>query len=177
VRHHGFVKVSLAGPIKELLNDRFGWFPEWWDNRDWKEGVDPVHGSRLIHKDGDWLLERHSPRTWAQWLGTEVGRRLDPDCWVRLLGVKWDALRAENPNVRMVVSDVRFNNEALYIQSLGGTLAKIVRPQPNIPTIAKHSSENGVAPHYINAIVHNDGDIQDFELALAHELYLLDKLP
>lgn len=74
----------------------------------------------------DWLtlIMRH-PETWTprfilQTLGTDFGRRLHPDVWVRL------AFDHKYP--KMVISDARFDNEFLATVKNGGELWSIERP-------------------------------------------------
>jgi hypothetical protein len=162
VRYHGFTKYSLATPIKELLNARFGWTPEMWANRDWKEAAIPACGFNSAH--GSFF----SPRAWAQWLGTEVGRTLDPDVWTRLMIRKWAELTKANPEARMVVSDVRFDNEALAISKLGGEVLHIYRPDAG--AVLDHLSEAGVSSALVDLSITNTQTVQEFELQVGRRL-------
>ena len=62
-----------------------------------------------------------------QYVGTEVERKKDPNCWVKKVS---DRIDKENPEVS-VISDVRFPNEANWIKSKGGILIKILRLMPD----------------------------------------------
>ena len=138
VDKRGFIKMGLADPIKRMLNDRFGWEPSYWEDREWKEAPHECNGY-----DGG--REYFSPRSWAQWLGTEVGRRLDPDIWVRALSVR---LAQSSGNV--LIPDIRFDNEAV----LADRVILVVREAA--PPVSKHSSENGVSSRYVDHVVHNN---------------------
>lgn len=72
-----------------------------------------------------------SPRKAYQFLGTEVLRDYDPDVWVRNIG----SVRG-----KVVVSDVRFENEAEYIFSNGGVVVEVVNPR--LVAEDGHISEN-----------------------------------
>lgn len=142
VRQHRFVKRPLAAPIKAALNTMFGWLPEDWEDREWKEARAPELGNR-------------SPRYLAQTLGTEWGRDLVvDDLWLRLMEREWNHVLAMSSDVGMVVPDVRFVNEAERIRQLGGMVVRIVRP--NGPKVEAHSSEAGLPDSAVDMTVLND---------------------
>jgi hypothetical protein len=89
--------------------------------------------------DGAWMTERalkeqpttlgFSYRHLAQTLGTEWGRlKLAPDFWLRVLRHKLDGPHMQGHNV--VISDVRFPNEAELITQRGGVVVRVLRDQP-----------------------------------------------
>lgn len=97
---------------------------------------------------GEWITERalkeqpssigYSYRHLAQTLGTEWGRKgLDDGIWTRIAAHK--IAHAAQHGHSVVVSDVRFPNEAAWLQSLGGTLVRIERP--HVPGVRLHESE------------------------------------
>ncbi len=138
VEQHKYCRRALADPIRELLNERFGWEPEFWTSRTWKETRVASAGNK-------------SPRDWAQWLGTDVGRELaGDDVWVYTLARDW--ARMEHP--LLVVPDIRFDNEAEWIHSIGGVMVNVERP--GIAQIHPHRSENGVDPALIDLNIRND---------------------
>lgn len=161
-REYGYVRYSLADPIKDLLNARFGWSPTYWESREWKEAPWPAHGS-----DQTFLIPRpFSPRSWAQWLGTEVGRTLaGPDVWVNALFAK---AASEGNYGCMVIPDVRFNNEAEAVQKKGGIVINVWR---DVPAVEGHVSERGVDDLYIDYEIRNSGTK---EQAWAHAKKILD---
>ena len=81
----------------------------------------------------------HSYRELAQTLGTEWGRNLDANLWVRLADHKLDQalLRGEN----VVITDVRFDNEMDWLHRRGGTLVRIQRE--GMRDVRPHVSEQG----------------------------------
>jgi hypothetical protein len=138
---YGYVKYAFAAPIKQLLNARFGWSMEQWKDRAWKETPSLMHGSAGSNR-------RFSPRSWAQWLGTEVGRFISPMVWVDLMEREFRA-----HDRRMVITDVRFDNEAERVRLLGGRVWCIVRPSAR--AIAPHISEQGVQSKLLDALLAN----------------------
>jgi|GEM_PF-2254359 len=74
-----------------------------------------------------------------QWWGTDVRRAQDPMYWVKRLN-EW--LVANSPD-SLVIGDVRFQSEAKFIRSFGGSLFRI-HPYwgwKSKPEIARHVSE------------------------------------
>lgn len=119
--HHDFRQYAFADPMKDMLTMTFG------DK----------------FRDGDreqpiaWLGK--SPRQLTQTLGTEWGRdQVHPDLWVLIANEQWKARKARGES--LVVSDVRFANEAKWILDQGGTLIEIIRP--GAETVNAHMSEN-----------------------------------
>lgn len=159
----GYARYSLADPIKDLLNARFGWKPEWWDNREWKETPRYIHGCSSY-------LAAFSPRSWAQWLGTEVGRTLaGDDVWVNALLAK---AAANGHGKRCVVPDVRFNNEARKIQEMGGIIIHVFR---DVPSVEAHVSERGVDDLYLDYTINNNGTVEESDLQLRQILERWEK--
>ena len=152
VHKYAYRKYSLAGPIKRMLAALFN-LPELpWGDRDWKEK--PIVGN-------------HSPRVLAQTLGTEWGRSLSDSFWLDMFRREWDQWK--NYPTGVVVSDIRFNNEAQYIRSLGGCVVVIERG--SIQAVADHVSEKGIRKNKRDITLSNSSDIRGLqdaaELALA----------
>lgn len=161
LRNHGYIPKGFADKIKGVLNQRFGWNPRMWEDRTWKESQSPYFGCRLSYAG----LEEFSPRSWAQWLGTEVGRAIfGQDIWISLA---MGELHYEN---RYIFADVRFPNEATAIRDRGGVVIEILRD--NVAPVNDHVSETPLPTHLIDYHVPNNGSRKDLEnaliLSLAH---------
>ena len=144
-----FTRYTLAMPLKKGLEAMLGIDLGVWDDRQRKEAVIP------------WLGK--SPRQVAQTLGTEWGRQLvHPDLWVKLMLRKWDEVR-HSLSPRMVVTDVRFDNEAAAIIEAGGTVWRIDRE--GVAPVAAHSSEAGVSRNLITGVVKNYGSLDELEVS------------
>jgi hypothetical protein len=143
VTRHDFTKVSWATPLKAALA-AMG-FPEPAD-RALKEV--PIPGFNF------------SWRQAAQALGTEWGRALDPDIWVKIVG---EQLRA-SPERLWVISDVRFENEAAMIRSLGGVVIHLHGRRADLGGAEAHASEKGVKGSDADWNIENAGvDLQQFK--------------
>ena len=93
-----------------------------------------------------------SPRKIYQLLGTEVGRGIDVNIWVK----NAEMFVKKNAGWTVVVTDVRFDNEASWIHNRGGVVINIVRDKDDIVE-NKHSSEGGLKPENIDFTVYNNG--------------------
>lgn len=111
-------------------------------------------------------------RKLLQWLGTEWGRdTISQTLWVDL----WKAEVTKNLSrgKLVVCDDVRFDNEAQAVKSLGGLTIKIIsdKTDKRIDTqsgINNHSSEAGIHYSYIDAMVENNGTLEEFQAKLTH---------
>jgi mannitol-specific phosphotransferase system IIBC component len=76
--------------------------------------------------------------------------------------------RIDNSNAKyIIICDVRFDNEAEFIRSLGGKIIKIERNmESNDGKTTKHSghiTEKGISPDLIDAIIENNASIEEFQ--------------
>lgn len=100
-----------------------------------------------------------SRRQLWQTLGTEWGRQMiHPDIWLTVAG--WE-LERNGPG--MVISDVRFENEATWIRRRGGVIVHISRPNRELVHGSQtHKSEAGIESRYGDYKIFNDGDLASF---------------
>lgn len=156
VRQLAFKRVAFADPIKDALNAIFEWDPGMWLDREWKEAPLPYAGG--------------SPRELAQTLGTEWARdTVDPDFWVKVM---WRRLLDGGcEHERVVISDVRFPNEATWIREHGGY---VINASRDLDTkVTEHSSESGLAWDKIDFQLANSGGVLQLEketVALVRDL-------
>lgn len=137
--YFGFYHYAFAGPVKHFVNDMFDW-----DNRHssgvLKEEVDPYWG--------------FSPRQAYQLFGTEFGRALNPNIWIMMMQRR---LQKKKPR-KVVISDVRFPNEALFIRN-NGILLHVFRE--NKEKVIEHSSEIPIKTQPGDLAVSNNGTIEE----------------
>lgn len=152
VAEHGFQKVSLATPLKQIVGKVFPKFteeslygPSHLRNQthpDYKlsgdcpicskkmQVVDSGTGILLVCRCGFSHGPNLDPRLALQSLGTDWGRRLYPDVWVDYL---FSEIDIENPNQAFCISDVRFANEVGAIIKNGGFVIRLKRKKPMDP--------------------------------------------
>ena len=150
IEHHGFVRGRFAGALKDMLRAYLAY-----------RGCDPATIDRLV--DGD-LKEKPSrwlggqtPRRTMEWLGGSGRDYMGEDFWI---GTEADKLQADGPT-RVVVEDVRYANEGVWIGEQGGITVEVVRPgqQPR-----DHRTERAQAAVKADlAIMNYDGDLASTE--------------
>jgi len=127
VEAHGFVQMAFADTIRQVALV-----------------IDPyVHFFRLSDVIGmiGWEKAKRYPevRRLLQVIGTEAGRDVHgSDVWV---DKTFAAIEELGPNQPVVLTDVRFDNEARRLRSLGGRLVRIQRQTDNQDTVLAHRSE------------------------------------
>lgn len=165
VEQYDFEKIAFAQPIKDAAQIIFGLYPEVFIDRELKERVIP------------WLGK--SPRQIAQLIGTEFGRQhFGDDIWIKVAKQRIDAWREEvvdqtfHPLCGIVITDVRFENEAAFVRAEGGVVWHIHRP--GVDPVSSHVSENGIAVADRDLVIHNDG--LKFELFDKVDALIRDRL-
>jgi len=121
VEQRGFTKISFADRLKDGVASVFNWDREMLEgntdeSRAWREKVDPYWSTELG--------KPVTPRLVLQLFGTDCMRNGFYDgIWVSL--VKQQLLA--HPETDFVIPDVRFENEAEMIKSIGGKLWRVKR--------------------------------------------------
>lgn len=142
-QHEGCYTYSFANPMRRMLKAGLGinLDEEYWQA--YKEEVIPAIGK--------------SPRQLLQTLGTEWGRNMVyQDLW--LLIAKQEFL---NRGPGMIVTDVRFPNEAQWIRNVGGQVIHIVRPDAT--KVNPHVSEEGVINEAADVFVYNNMGLEELQ--------------
>ena len=123
VSKYGFVKYSFADPIKDVAKILFGFNYEQLYGRD-KEEI-----------DSRWNI---SPRDFFQKFGTDYmqyqfpnifpdTKEVIPDkCfWVKRFHFWYQEQKKKDPNIKIVITDVRFNHEYNYLLDQDAMIIKI----------------------------------------------------
>lgn len=98
-------------------------------------------------------------RQLLQRLGTEVGRELfGENFWVERV------TRQIHNGDRVVITDVRFENEEAAVHQLGGKVYRISRSSAKPANT--HASELTVDRLFVDAVIPNEGDLGAFEQAV-----------
>lgn len=141
----GFVRRKFAQPIKDACSILFQ-IPE----------------SHFEGPEKEIVVEKHgmSPRQMMQLVGTDMFRHMvNADFWLHHFH---DWCTHQPVNTRVVVTDLRFQNEVDAVKRLGGLVVRIVRSSGTGRHLAKdsHVTETGIA-HLtgVDAQLDNDGDI------------------
>jgi len=90
-----------------------------------------------------------------QVLGTEGVREfLDEEAWPLSLYLKIQ------DGAKVVIPDVRFENEIDFVRYCGGKVWWVSRPEVSAPPFA-HATENSISPDHTDNIITNDGTVID----------------
>lgn len=142
--HFNYVQLAFADPIRQMLEvldipERFK-----------EEKLTPIPGYGLSYTE---LM---------QTLGTGWGREVvSRTIWIRALGKAVIALQEQGvPGV--VISDVRYEDEAIYVrQNLSGVLYEVAGDRGVLYN--SHSSEYPLNRIYIDGAIYNTGSLEDLE--------------
>lgn len=143
VEHCGFVKVAFAGPLKKAAAEMLG-LPL----------VDMYEGDR----EKKLPLYGVSIRQVLQLMGTEFAREmLHKDFWVLRMKQELENLEKKGQG-KVVITDVRFDNEAIFVRKHGGTVVVIDRP--GLKRMS-HASEAGIQQDVEDVVVKNGGSLRE----------------
>lgn len=138
-RGQKYLEQPFAGPLKRMLASI---------------GVDVSDLSKNVPVP--FLDGSITPRIMMQTLGTEWGRSLLPDLWLCV----WQHALDDSAHC-VCVPDVRFDNEAELIRSLGGTIIHVQRkPTADMLAVPAHVSEAGIKRAKSDIIFRNDRGIE-----------------
>lgn len=152
----GFEKAAFADPLREVV-----------------EAIDPIVDYRTSYKTGPGVIvpvrysEAVRVRTYEgakdaypevrqvlQRLGTDGIRKLDTDFWVRIALGRIDARTTP-----LVLTDVRFPNEAEAIVDRGGWIVRVLRD--GTKTDGEHVSESALDDYPEDFTISNNGTLEE----------------
>jgi dephospho-CoA kinase len=151
VNKHGYNNVSLAKPLKEACKIIFNLSDEQLDTD--KEIPDSRWGNI-------------TPRKILQLVGTELFRdelnkqskelnSIGETIWI----TNFKQWYSKNKDSNVVITDIRFEDEAKMVRDLGGTLINITR---NTELQDKHISENEIDNIKAHYYIENNGTLKEF---------------
>jgi len=149
---YGYRRVAFADPIKEICAILFGFSHE------------QLHGSLKEVPDPNWFGV--TPRRVLQFVGTDMFRAhmktlnegFKDEFWLLCAERAITKILKADPNAKIVISDVRFENECEMIRRLGGVIIRVSRPDINKLTDL-HESERLIPSLEVNFEVKNDSSI------------------
>lgn len=141
VKYHGFEKMAFAGPLKVMLASVGLAEPE---DRAMKEQLVP--GFEFTWRQA------------AQDLGTKWGRGLQENIWLKLAELYLERRRQQGVE-RVIFTDLRFENEAAMLRTLGGQVWHIIGRKADLGASAGHVSEKKIDFFDGDRIINNDGHL------------------
>lgn len=157
-RQYGFRTYKFADCLKDVTCRVFGWDRAQLEEQDFKSETDRF-----------WDI---TPRRALQLIGTDAMRNhVRPDIWVKALERQLQTYYAGN---NIVITDVRFPNEADAILRWGGKVIRIDRPDFSSDDPEGHASETALLPYERwSGVINNDGSIIELEAKVVAELQRL----
>lgn len=148
VTAHGFERVAYADALKGAAYDMNPYL-----------GADGLRLADLVDSIG-WEAAKASleVRRFLQALGVAMRDHVHRDIWTNVVRDRLEAAREHGTNV--VVTDVRFPNEAKQIKEYGGIIVRIVRPTLMWDTADAHISERALDDYRPDYTVHNDSTLE-----------------
>jgi hypothetical protein len=144
--HQGWYKYSFAQPIRDGLEAMFG-IPQ-------SDMFDTQLKNQPDYKYG------RSIRYLLQTCGTEFGRNMvDEDVWIKR------GMEICSSYERVVIADVRYENEAMAIRNAGGIIIEVIRHDPEYEKLVEtggvvaHSSEACLPRELIDVVFDNNSTI------------------
>lgn len=137
-----FHRMSFAGPLKLATHCMFD--------------IEHVPDSEKEAEARFWGV---SPRQMYQGVGDAMKDKFGRDFWVK----RWQKEYSELAHiVDIVVSDVRFEEEAQTIRACGGHIIHLARPGAGLAGAeGLHNSEAGVEYDESDYVIHNEGSKDD----------------
>lgn len=150
VTEHGFTRLAFADALKQTMID----LDPIVECGNGYGALESVRLTDVLGPDLDWELAKEMPevRRLLQAHGVALRDHVDPNVWVNAV-----ALKAEQIPGPVVVTDVRFPNEADWITQVGGTLVRVIRP--SLVSTDEHISETALDSRPANVVVVNDRDV------------------
>lgn len=153
IQHHPLALKKFAGPLLDMQEMIYA-------------RIKPVY-----ERPSNFVKDR----TLLQFLGTEWARKTISDTiWVDLWKQEIDKFHRASNSLAVdpifVCDDVRYDNEAEAVKSLGGRIIQIVSTKVAergvVTGIKNHISENGIDLKYIDYIIENNGSVEDLRESL-----------
>lgn len=160
IEHKGFTRVAFADPMREFLL-AMDPIVEVEPTPEYEQ--DGLRVSAIVEMEG-WEQAKAHPevRRLLQQLGTEAGRKiLGPDVWIEAANRKIRAIKGP-----VVITDVRFHNEAEAVRGAQGYLVRVDRPSLPVST-DEHTSETELDSYPFPLWLINDGSVADLHKDVA----------
>ena len=149
VEKYGYSRIAFADKIRDFLY-----------------GINPMvacsptgYLQDLVNLVG-WDKAKQEPqvRRLLQDLGISARDLISEDIWVTA------ALSSVSKDQRVVITDVRFENEAAMIKSMGGQLWRVKRS--GVGPVNDHVSESEMDGYKVDQIFVNNGTLDDLEVLI-----------
>jgi dephospho-CoA kinase len=155
VEEHGYIRVAFADKIREFL----------YEMNPLTEviGFEPIYLKERVDRDG-WEKAKQNPhiRRILQNAGVAARKTFGANHWVL------EAYKTMDLDKNYVVTDVRFLNEAEWVNTFSGQIWRVERP--NVTAVNLHVSESELDGYVFDSVILNDGTLEDLKDKVASAL-------
>ena len=150
IEEYGFTRIAFADKIRELvyeMNPLVGFTAD-----------EPCHLRRLVDDD-DWdtAKKNHMVRKYLQDLGVGARKVFGEQFWVH--EAMKTMLNDPRPDMKYVITDVRFFNEADMVKANQGQIWRVERPE--VEAVNSHISEHALDDWKFDQVINNGGSIEE----------------
>ena len=156
-QRYAYQRVAFADRLKAAALDVNPIIGRTWDGR-------TIRLTEVVRRDGWEYAKATFPevRRFLQDYGQTI-RRTDPRFWIRAALPAMDAARSLN--LPIVVTDVRYTNEAVTLRTKGFKLIRVTRATGGLSgNAAMHDSETELDGFHADLTIANDGTTDDLRL-------------
>ena len=162
VNEQGFIKIAFADFIRNALKELFDWDDENF-SQEKKEIPDSYWGvtpRKMCQEIGTEFLRIHCKDFISQDFKLPNDEDYKATFHIKRINKEIIKLLDVNSNVKIVFSDIRFQDELDYVKSLGGIIVKINRISSNKNQFSEHVSEKNIdSLQNVDYKIDNDGTI------------------
>jgi len=156
IEKYNYVQYSFAGPLKKACAEIFMFTDE------------QTGGDDKEMFDDRWNI---TARKVFQIFGTEMFRQklgdffpemehLKENFWIYRFEMWYTEQIRKNPNIKVVVTDIRFQNESIIVKKLGGIVIKVNRDTGML--LDGHSSEKNIDFIKADITIENNGTLEEY---------------
>ena len=178
---------KFAGKLKTIASILTG-IPEYmFEDQDFKHTELDERWDRMFYENNSWNRRPMKVREFLQMLGTDgIRLGLHENAWVNALMSEYVPVKTMNINGSLteeefmngamfkdfrkyisfiddypnwVITDCRFENEAMAVKSQGGIVVRINRP--GVHPVNAHGSEVGLDNYLFDYVINNDGTLDE----------------
>lgn len=149
VKEHGYIKISFAEPLKQIVKLLFNFKEDQLDDSDNKDKIDEY-----------WQI---TPRKALQFIGTEVMQYKIQELLPNIGRNFWIHKIKMDPDKKYIITDLRFHHEYEFLKKTYNDklmVIKVIRPNQN--GIDEHCSEEEFKTIPVDKIIYNDKTIKEF---------------
>jgi dephospho-CoA kinase len=154
IDNFNYVELAFAKPLKDVCEILFDF------------DYEQLYGNKKEIIDERW---KQTPRKLFEYIGTELFRKqigevlpeVNGEFWIKIIENKINTIIKNNENAKIVISDIRFQNELDFIKKLNYNVHTIKVIRPEKLENYTHDSEKNIQEFNTEYVFMNNGTIED----------------